>query len=188
MKRKTNSNWRAIAFAAIITVVFLFAASSLAVAQIANYKVGDKIEVQYNSTWYKAVVLEAKDDSYKIRYDGYSSSWDEWVKPERMRRPGETAASKTQNTPAIKTQTGETSPRPAAKTTTVQTPVKLSPMAAKPGYIVGRAVFADGRPIPSFKVSAVGFDGLAHVSTFSTAIPSLGEVDGSNGRYALRKT
>ena len=64
--------------------------------------------------------------------------------------------------------------------------INLPPLAAKPGYIVGRAFLADGRPIPSFKVGAVGYDGKAHV--MNTGVPSLGEVEGRNGRYSLQTT
>ena len=63
-------------------------------------------------------------------------------------------------------------------------PLHLPPLAPRPGYIIGRAVFADGRPIPHFEVSAMGFDGA--VNLFPGTIPSLGGVTGTNGRYAFR--
>jgi len=53
----------------------------------ADYRAGDQVEVQWKGTWYPAKVLEAKADQWKIRYDGYSSSWDEWVKADRIRKP-----------------------------------------------------------------------------------------------------
>ena len=65
MKRETKSNGQIILFAAIIAVVFLTAVNSSSFARIASYKVGDKIEVQYNSTWYKAEVLEAKAGRFR---------------------------------------------------------------------------------------------------------------------------
>ena len=65
-------------------MVFMFAANSLAFAQ-GNYKAGDKIEVLSGKAWFKAEVLEARESSYKIRYDGYSSTYDEWVRADRMR-------------------------------------------------------------------------------------------------------
>lgn len=85
MKKQTKSNWQTIVFAAIATVVIMFAASSVAVAQNTNYKVGDKIEVQGNAAWFKAEVLEVKGDSYRIAFDGYGSAYYEWVKTDRMR-------------------------------------------------------------------------------------------------------
>ena len=100
MKIQTKTTWqKQLVFAAIATVIFMFAASSLAFAQ-ASYKVGDKIEVLYgNTTWYKAEVLETKNGSYKIHYDGYESSEVEWVAPARMRRIGEQSQASKQTAP-----------------------------------------------------------------------------------------
>ena len=85
MKQRTNSSrQKQLLFAGIATMVFMFAANSLAFAQ-AGYKVGDKIEVQGNAEWFKAEVLEVKGDSYKIAFDGYGSAYHEWVKTDRMR-------------------------------------------------------------------------------------------------------
>ena len=60
---------------------------------------------------------------------------------------------------------------------------KLPPLAPRPGYVIGRAVFEDGRPIPNFTVTATGFDGEAIVPA---GAPSLGTVEGANGSYVLR--
>ena len=52
--------------------------------------------------------------------------------------------------------------------------VRLPPLSPRPGYIIGRAVFADGRPIPNFTVRAntqIGGNGANAV--------------GSNGRYTM---
>ena len=69
-----------------------------------NYKVGDTIEVQSYSTWFKAKILEIKDGSYKINFDGYGNGLDEWVKPDRMRSVGKTApANKQTNTTTANT-------------------------------------------------------------------------------------
>ena len=43
------------------------------------YKVGAKIEVNWNGTWYKSTVLEVKGVKFKIHYDGWSDKWDAWV-------------------------------------------------------------------------------------------------------------
>jgi hypothetical protein len=48
------------------------------------------VEVEWSGEWYKAKILEQKDGRYYISYVGYSSSWDEWVGPERV-RPASTA-------------------------------------------------------------------------------------------------
>lgn len=50
--------------------------------------VGDKVQVQWHGGWYAATVLEigagAQQGSYKIRYDGYGSNWDEYVPLSRI--------------------------------------------------------------------------------------------------------
>ncbi|MBI2259767.1 MAG: RNA-binding protein [Flavobacteriia bacterium] len=51
------------------------------------YKIGDKIEVDWNASWYEAKIIDIKDQKYKISYVGYDSNWDEWVDLKRMRRP-----------------------------------------------------------------------------------------------------
>jgi len=62
--------------------------------------------------------------------------------------------------------------------------VILPRLAPRPGFVIGRAVFQDGRLVPHFTVEALGFDG--QVNLFPGSTPSLGAVDGANGRYALR--
>jgi hypothetical protein len=52
-----------------------------------TYNKGDKIEVDWNGSWYEATILEIKDQKYKIAYVGYDSNWDEWVDLKRMRKP-----------------------------------------------------------------------------------------------------
>ncbi len=53
-----------------------------------EYKVGDKVEILWNSSWYKGSIIGAKnaEGKYKIHYDGYESNWDEWVDTKRLRR------------------------------------------------------------------------------------------------------
>ena len=53
-------------------------------AQI-KFTKNQKVEVEWNGKWYKATVLEVKNNSYKIHYDGYASSWDETVTASRIR-------------------------------------------------------------------------------------------------------
>lgn len=87
MKKQARSSWQQqILFAAIATAVFTLAAISFVPAQAVSYKAGEKVEVLYGSSWYKAEILETKPGSYKIRYAGYDSSWDEWVPSTKMRR------------------------------------------------------------------------------------------------------
>lgn len=49
------------------------------------YMKGDKVEILWNSKWYKGSVLETKGNEYKIHYDGWASSYDEWVKTDRLK-------------------------------------------------------------------------------------------------------
>lgn len=49
------------------------------------YGVGSKVQVFWGTKWWPATVLQVKDDKYFIHYDGWASSWDEWVTTARMR-------------------------------------------------------------------------------------------------------
>ncbi len=51
----------------------------------ATWKVGDKVMVKWNDKWYPSTILQVGEGKYKIHYDGYESSWDEWVTPARMK-------------------------------------------------------------------------------------------------------
>ncbi|MFN2511242.1 MAG: tetratricopeptide repeat protein [Pyrinomonadaceae bacterium] len=74
-------------------------------AQERTWKAGDRVEVQWQGDWYQAAVIEVKGNQYKIHYDGYASSWDEWVDNSRIRVAG------AQNKPNIASQTApESSP------------------------------------------------------------------------------
>ena len=73
MKENTKLIWqRRLGFAAIATVVLMFAAISLATAQDMNqnYEVGDKIEVKRAEGWFKAVVTEVGNGKrFTIQYE-----------------------------------------------------------------------------------------------------------------------
>jgi hypothetical protein len=53
-----------------------------------KWKVGDKLEVNYRSFWYPAVIIAAQDGKYKVHYEGYPDSDDGWVDASRMRPVG----------------------------------------------------------------------------------------------------
>jgi len=88
--------------------------------------------------------------------------------------------------------------KPAAKPTVTKRPVltstptvaakvkKLPPLARRRGYVIGRAIFPDGRPIPEFDISVLGYDGQVNIFSSQGATPSLGWGKGKNGRYAIR--
>jgi len=45
-----------------------------------QFKVGDMIDCKdFKGYWYESTVLEVKEDSIKVHYNGWSTSWDEWV-------------------------------------------------------------------------------------------------------------
>jgi hypothetical protein len=49
------------------------------------YRVGDAVSIQWSASWWGGRILEVADGRYKVRYDGYDASWDEWVTPARLR-------------------------------------------------------------------------------------------------------
>lgn len=51
-----------------------------------GYSVQDHVQVLWQGSWYPAVILKIEGNKYLIHYDGYDSSWDEWVTTDRMKR------------------------------------------------------------------------------------------------------
>lgn len=51
----------------------------------AGFKPGDSVEVKWKGSWYAASVLKASNGKYRIHYDQYDNSWDEWVGSDRIR-------------------------------------------------------------------------------------------------------
>jgi hypothetical protein len=49
------------------------------------------IDVEWQGSWYRALVLKRDGKKSLIRYLGYDSTWDEWVGPERVRIAGQRA-------------------------------------------------------------------------------------------------
>ena len=47
--------------------------------------VGQRLEVIYDGSWYKAETIDADDDQWLIHYVNFDDSWDEWVDADRMR-------------------------------------------------------------------------------------------------------
>lgn len=46
--------------------------------------VGDAVRVLWGGQWWDAHVIDARADLFKIRYDGWDASWDEWVEAARL--------------------------------------------------------------------------------------------------------
>jgi hypothetical protein len=53
-----------------------------------KFKKGDPVMVEWKGSWWPARVIAMRQGKapYKIHYDGYSNSWDEWVGNRRIRR------------------------------------------------------------------------------------------------------
>ena len=51
-----------------------------------EYRVCQKVEVEWGGTWWAAEVLVVRGNQYYIHYIGWSNSWDEWA-PECRIRP-----------------------------------------------------------------------------------------------------
>jgi hypothetical protein len=54
-------------------------------AATSAYHVGQKVDVFWGSKWWPSTVVEVKDERYRIHYDGWSDTSDEWVGPDRVR-------------------------------------------------------------------------------------------------------
>lgn len=52
-----------------------------------KFSKGDPVMVEWKGSWWPAKVIAFREGStpYKIHYDGYSSSWDEWVGLSRIK-------------------------------------------------------------------------------------------------------
>lgn len=48
-------------------------------------KVGDKVQVLWKGEYYKATIQNVRDGKFLVHYDGYATSWDEWIPEERIR-------------------------------------------------------------------------------------------------------
>jgi hypothetical protein len=78
--------------AVVVAAAFLMCVAAHAAATPApvTYAKGEKVQVEWKGSWWPASVLEVGKDAnagkYKIHYDKYDSSWDEWVGPERMKK------------------------------------------------------------------------------------------------------
>jgi uncharacterized caspase-like protein len=53
----------------------------------------ERVEVEWQGNWYRAVILETRGAKYKIHYLGYGAEWDEWIDAARLRRASTTSVS-----------------------------------------------------------------------------------------------
>lgn len=60
----------------------------LRLLRTASWKVGDRVEALSYGKWYPAAIIETEDARWKVHYDGYGTSSDEWLKIDFIRAPG----------------------------------------------------------------------------------------------------
>lgn len=51
-----------------------------------QYRVGEKVEVEWQKKWFRAKVLQVEGGTHYITYEGFGSEWDEWVASKRIRK------------------------------------------------------------------------------------------------------
>ncbi len=80
------------------------------------YSVGQKVEVREGDSWSPASVTGQEGRKFHVHYDGGDTSADEWVLPDRIRKPGTAAGPATPSTPGTPpvTVTTPAKPKPAA--------------------------------------------------------------------------
>jgi hypothetical protein len=54
----------------------------------ATYENGEKVEILWGSRWWAGTIKKKDGKRYRIGYDGWSSSSDEWVTATRLRKRG----------------------------------------------------------------------------------------------------
>ena len=52
----------------------------------AQHSVGENVKVEWKGSWWDAQILDINGDNYLIHYDGFDSSWDEWIDTTRMKK------------------------------------------------------------------------------------------------------
>ncbi len=59
---------------------------SFAAASANPYPEGSAVKVKWKKKWWPAKVIGVKENTWKIHYNGYDKSWDEWVGPNRIKK------------------------------------------------------------------------------------------------------
>ena len=109
-----------------------------------TWKAGDKVDVDWKGTWWKADVVEATSEGkYKIHYVGWSTRWDETVPSTRVR--ARTAGAKEGS------GTKEKVKKPEPKKTVAVKPKPIKPPPVAPATTKPPAT--TGAPATAWKVS-----------------------------------
>ncbi len=87
MVRRTSSAVCVSLFAFVLLAPNAFAQDAPAAVPAVACPLNGNIEVLWNGTWYAATIKAGPNEASQcqIGYDGYESSWDEWVGADRMR-------------------------------------------------------------------------------------------------------
>lgn len=77
-------------FVGVMAALSVLVWSGAAMAQV-TCEAGASLEVEWGGSWYAATVVAGPNEAAQcqIHYDGYDSSWDEWVGADRMRARAE---------------------------------------------------------------------------------------------------
>lgn len=53
-----------------------------------EYEVGELVRIKWKGSWWDGSIIAVNKNkkTYKIHYDGYSNSWDEWVGTDRLQK------------------------------------------------------------------------------------------------------
>ena len=51
-----------------------------------QHSIGEMIKVEWNGGWWDAQILDINGEKYLIHYNGFDSSWDEWIDTTRMKK------------------------------------------------------------------------------------------------------
>ena len=46
---------------------------------LSTYSTGNPVKVEWNGSWWDALIRDVNADKYLIHYVGFDASWDEWV-------------------------------------------------------------------------------------------------------------
>tara|TARA_Y100000588_G_C14128646_1_gene870530 strand:- start:139 stop:1317 length:1179 start_codon:yes stop_codon:yes gene_type:complete len=50
------------------------------------YQIGQQIKVEWNGSWWDAIIQDKNENQYFIHYVGFDTSWDEWVTIDRVKK------------------------------------------------------------------------------------------------------
>jgi hypothetical protein len=76
-------------FGVVLAAALLLLVAAAGRAEAQDFAPGARVQVKWKGSWYNATVLRVRPGpAYLVHYDGYASSWDEWVGPGRIKARG----------------------------------------------------------------------------------------------------